>query len=143
LDATLLIEKMGLPLVHAVIPIMDKLTDILEKAANNMELNVVVRAGALAGRNIMNKYYSKTDESVMYRVAMRACFLFTSCLYSPHTVMHPGCKTDYFKKLKWKPGWIELAKDLAREQYDTYYRPTEVEDVAPVVSAAPHAITHH
>jgi hypothetical protein len=62
---------MGRPLIHAVIPLIDNLTDILEKAAEQTSTHVIIRAGALAGLKLMNKYYEKTDESIAYRIAMR------------------------------------------------------------------------
>lgn len=36
----------------------------------------VVRAAALAGLGILDKYYAKTDESIMYRVAMSMSILW-------------------------------------------------------------------
>ena len=68
---------MGRPLVHAVIPLIDNLTAMLQTAAKNRNLDVTVRAGALAGIKVLNKYYAKTDNTVIYRLAMSA-FL---CLY--------------------------------------------------------------
>jgi hypothetical protein len=73
-DATLLIEQMGRPLVHAVIPLIDKLTELLEDTGNDPKKPPIVRAAALAGYKHMNKYYAKTDESIVYRLAMRMCF---------------------------------------------------------------------
>ena len=64
-------EAMGRPLVHAVIPLIDNLTASLEKAMENEDLHISVRAGAAAGVQVLNKYYSRTDESIVYRLAMR------------------------------------------------------------------------
>jgi hypothetical protein len=63
-------EQMGRPLVHAVIPIIDRLSTVLEDASTNPTTHIAVRAGALAGLKTLNKYYSKTDESIVYRLSM-------------------------------------------------------------------------
>ena len=63
-------EAMGRPLVHAVIPLIDNLTASLEKAMENEDLHIAVRAGAAAGVKVLNKYYSRTDKSIIYRQAM-------------------------------------------------------------------------
>lgn len=55
----------------------------------------------------MNRYYSRTDESHIYRIAM---------------VLHPGLKVQYFRKQKWLEEWIETAKALTREAYDANYK---------------------
>ena len=68
--ATLHMERMGRPLVHAVIPLIDNLTNMLKAAAANEDLDITIRAGALAGKKILDKYYSKTDQSIIFRIAM-------------------------------------------------------------------------
>ena len=73
-------EGMGRPLVHMVIPLIDNLTATLDRAVDNEAFHISVRAGALAGLGVLNKYYSKTDDSIIYRLAMRAW------LHIPHTV---------------------------------------------------------
>lgn len=44
---------------------------MLDDAVDDVDLHVLVRAAASRGRTILNKYYSRTDESIMYRLAMR------------------------------------------------------------------------
>ena len=63
-------EAMGRPLVHDVIPLIDNLTAKLQRAAGDTSLNITIRAAALAGIKVLNKYYSKTDDTIIYRVAM-------------------------------------------------------------------------
>ena len=63
-------EAMGRPLVHAVIPLIDNLTGKLEVAAKTTLHNIIIRAAAVAGTKVMNKYYAKTDDTVIYRLAM-------------------------------------------------------------------------
>ena len=71
-------ERMGRPLLHAVIPLIDNLTNKLTSVANNNDYHVAVRAGALAGIKVLNKYYAKTDDSRMYRLSLRAFTIFFS-----------------------------------------------------------------
>ncbi|KAI0309761.1 hypothetical protein OF83DRAFT_1071533 [Amylostereum chailletii] len=68
--ATKHMEQMGKPLLFQVIPAIDTLTSHLEDTASDMSLNILIRASALSGAKILHKYYSKTDESIMYRMAM-------------------------------------------------------------------------
>jgi hypothetical protein len=58
------------PLLHEVIPLIDTITRALEKAVTNCDLYPAVRASAAKGLFVLNKYYSKTDDSIMYRCAM-------------------------------------------------------------------------
>ena len=67
---TLRMEGIGRLLVHMVIPLIDNLTATLDRAAVNEEYHIAVRAGALAGVEVLNKYYSQTDKSIVYRLAM-------------------------------------------------------------------------
>jgi hypothetical protein len=57
-------------------------------------------------RKKMDRYYSLTDSSHVYRIAM---------------ILHPGMKLDYFRNQKWEEDWIEQAKTLVREVYAAKY----------------------
>ena len=58
------------PLLYQVIPVIDALTRILETASSNQANFPAVRAAASKGMAVLNKYYAKTDESIMYRCTM-------------------------------------------------------------------------
>ncbi|KAJ6590250.1 hypothetical protein B0H10DRAFT_1678595, partial [Mycena sp. CBHHK59/15] len=45
-------------------------------------------------KSTLNKYYSHTDSSNIYRIAM---------------ILHPNYKLDYFHTRKWESGWISTA----------------------------------
>ncbi len=62
------------PLLHHAIIVIDVLKSILKTACKNIDLHPLVRYGASLGRDVLNKYYQKTDESIMYRCAI--------CMYS-------------------------------------------------------------
>ncbi|KAH9851008.1 ribonuclease H-like domain-containing protein [Lenzites betulinus] len=75
LVATKQISTSTRALVHEVIPYIDVLTEHLDNFANDEELEPSVRAAAKRGRTIMNKYYERTDETIVYRIAMSAYIL--------------------------------------------------------------------
>ena len=68
--ATIEVSSSGHALIHKVIPIMDVLTKHLDSFKDDATLPPVVRDGAWRGLAIMNKYYSQTDESMIYRISM-------------------------------------------------------------------------
>lgn len=70
LYATQKISTSGHALVHEVIPYFDLLTEHVERFKHNTQLSDAVRAGAQRGRAILDKYYSLTDDSIVYRIAM-------------------------------------------------------------------------
>jgi hypothetical protein len=75
LQATKKISQNKVPLLHEVIPIVDIITRALDDYADDVTKLPVVRAAAQRGRAMVNKYYSLTDDSIMYRLAMRKFLL--------------------------------------------------------------------
>ncbi|TDL14515.1 hypothetical protein BD410DRAFT_733965 [Rickenella mellea] len=106
LAATERISKSAVPLIHEVIPLIDSLTDTLAAAVLDEALHPVVRAAMARGVEVLNRYYSKTDDSVMYRLAM---------------LLHPRYKTTYFTRQGWLTEWIDNAIALLREEYEKNY----------------------
>lgn len=58
------------PLMHEFIPALDIATIYLEKVIRTSTNLPVIRMAAARGLVVVDKYYSKTDESIMYRLAM-------------------------------------------------------------------------
>lgn len=58
------------PRVHQVIPYIDSLNDALDDFSDNEDLFPAVRMAARRGALVLNKYYGKTDESNIFRIAM-------------------------------------------------------------------------
>ncbi|KAK7454590.1 hypothetical protein VKT23_011342 [Stygiomarasmius scandens] len=87
---------------------MDWITETLGKVRNNASLNSAIRLGAVQGIAMTNKYYSKTDFSDLYHVAM---------------IIHPEHKTQYFRKQDWPEEWISQAVKIAREIWQDQYQP--------------------
>ncbi len=68
--ATRHILQSSIPLIHQVIPFMDLLTSSLEQSLDDTSLHPAVHTGVSRGLALLNKYYEKTDQSIMYRMAM-------------------------------------------------------------------------
>lgn len=93
---------------------MDRLTSTLRFNTKTPYHSAIAAAIRLA-RNKMNRYYSLTDYSSVYRIAM---------------VLHPGLKLQYFRNQGWLNEWISVAEGLVRDEYhDKYER--EIAGVEP------------
>ncbi|KAJ3965038.1 hypothetical protein EV361DRAFT_780934, partial [Lentinula raphanica] len=97
----------GRPLVADVIPVIDLINHKLEDLVNDMTKPSIVRASAAKGRAVLNKYYSKTDDSKMYRICM---------------MLHPKYKLQYFDKAQWESTWKDTAINILREEWDLRYK---------------------
>lgn len=54
-----------------VIPVMDYIDEVLAtNALNNVKFSRPIQAALVMGKKTLNRYYSKTDESNLYRVSM-------------------------------------------------------------------------
>ncbi len=74
------ISQSRVPLLYEVIPMMDILTQELEKAVKNNLLMPCVYARVSHRLANIDKYYSKTDESIMWKTSMSK-FRVSSFLY--------------------------------------------------------------
>ena len=75
------------------------------------------------GLNLLNKYYSLTDNSDVYRIAIGMVSLTDDMhvLISSFLVLHPRYKLCYFEKLEWEPEWIKTAEDIVRDEFKHTY----------------------
>ncbi|PIL35261.1 hypothetical protein GSI_01986 [Ganoderma sinense ZZ0214-1] len=92
-------------LIQDVIPFIDVLTEHVEKFKADTSVSRVVRAAAARGRIILDRYYSRTDEVAIYRVAM---------------MLHPAYKDAYFNEHNWLPEWITESHRLIRKEWQAY-----------------------
>ena len=53
-----------------MIPYMDRLTDALDDWRDETSHPSVVRMAAKRGRIVLDKYYGKSDDSIIFRIAM-------------------------------------------------------------------------
>ena len=58
------------PCLAAVIPTMDHMHAELTNAAENIDYSPVLHATLKLGINLLNKYYSLTDDSEVYQIAI-------------------------------------------------------------------------
>jgi hypothetical protein len=58
------------PSLPAVIPVMDKIDKYLSDCENNTELSPALQKACGLGKSLLNKYYSLTDMSNLYRIAI-------------------------------------------------------------------------
>ncbi|KAF8578547.1 hypothetical protein K439DRAFT_1304552, partial [Ramaria rubella] len=96
-----------MPQIFKVIPIMDVLTATLDKYTSNKMLFPAIRSAAAQGCEIINKYYSLTDDSIVYRITM---------------VLYPRYKTIYFQHQKWPDSWVDTAVSLVCKEWEKNYK---------------------
>lgn len=69
-DATKHISASNVPLLHEVIPLIDILITQLEDCIASLTLHLVVCVAGACGLHVLNKYYSRTDDLIMYCITM-------------------------------------------------------------------------
>ncbi|KIK15264.1 hypothetical protein PISMIDRAFT_115423 [Pisolithus microcarpus 441] len=99
-----------------VIPAMDYIDEIFTMTMlDDMRLDPSIRAAVGLAKRTLNKYYSLTDMSDLYHIAM---------------VLHPHHKLEYFRQVKWEADWIKMAGELVHCNYDSLYVSCDIhEDV--------------
>jgi hypothetical protein len=112
---------------------MDTLSNTLNPNTNVSYHPSILAAMKLA-RKKMDRYYSLTDFSATYRIAMGISFrcLAVLSLIFCLAVLHPGLKLEYFRRHEWEDDWIEQAENMVREEYIGTY---ENKDTASVDDA--------
>lgn len=70
-DATQFFSR-ATPNLATVIPAMDYINDRLSAQANDRSLSPAIKASLGLGKKTLNRYYSLTDSSEVYRIAMGA-----------------------------------------------------------------------
>ena len=58
------------PCIANIIPAMDKMHSELTAASNNKAYSPAIRAALKLGTRLLDKYYSITDNSEVYQIAM-------------------------------------------------------------------------
>ena len=97
--------------IATIIPAMDWITSNLNHHTGKVYHPSLVAAMKLTHKK-MDQYYSLTNSSHGYRIAM---------------ILHPGMKLEYFRNQKWEEDWIEQAEILIQEVYAAKYeKATEV-----------------
>nr|GAT45036.1 predicted protein [Mycena chlorophos] len=146
-DATMRVSSNKHPRIFEVIPLIDILNEHLEdvakqehadvfvheqdpKAAKDPKMKsknakpkqrptfVSVRVSAVRALGVVDKYYSKTDDSIMYRAGL---------------LLHPCYGKAYMRRVGWELEWIETAVGLLRTQWRTNYRDEGEDDEISIV----------
>ena len=79
-DATLFFSR-GTPNLPTVIPAMDHIDSIFtDYTLPTSKKHSAVRAAVEIAKKTLNKYYSLTDDSELYRIAMGLYFYLFSCI---------------------------------------------------------------
>ncbi|GLB43827.1 hypothetical protein LshimejAT787_1500110 [Lyophyllum shimeji] len=104
-DAMLYFSR-GAPNLPYVIPVIDRIDTLFTTALKPTENVPAMRAAIKMAKRTLNRYYSLTDGSEVYRIAM---------------VLHPRHKLEYFERAGWKQDWIKMAHTLVRDVYDRSY----------------------
>jgi len=103
---------------------MDRI-DALLKSSSPQPLSPSVKQALKFARAVINKYYSKTDLSNVYRIAMGKYQLWLSWGYvltrAHPTVLHPNLKLRYFQTHGWEKDWVDMAEAIVREDFAKYY----------------------
>ncbi|PIL31003.1 hypothetical protein GSI_05696 [Ganoderma sinense ZZ0214-1] len=105
-DATLYFSHHDTPNLVHVIPVMDCIEETLMDASHGVKYSNAIAVACGLAKNILDKYYSLTDGSATYRIAM---------------ILHPRYKLSYFRKLKWTKGWQQTVHKLVKQEYANTY----------------------
>ncbi|KAJ7576299.1 hypothetical protein C8J56DRAFT_759954, partial [Mycena floridula] len=103
-------------------PVIDAMTVLRDSPLRKYELSLaewrIARDLVKVLKRTLNRYYGRTDESNVYRIAMSELFLFIYLsMLSDFAVLHPGLKLAYFHKRQWLPAWIDAARDIVRSEF--------------------------
>ena len=121
-DATLLFSQDKVSSIANVIPTMDRIDALLSDAPVE-PLSQSVKHALKFARKSINKYYSKTDLSNVYCIAMGEFLdiLLLCLLILFHIlVLHPQLKFKYFQQRHWAQDWIDTAEAILQEEYAKY-----------------------
>lgn len=113
---------------------MDHIERHLASAAIDKKYDSSIQAAINIGKTLLNRYYSLTDHSELYHIAMGK-FLYvyfnnSILIYTMHTflVLHPSHKVDYFKMADWTDEWHETAAGIVRAEFECVYAGIDSED---------------
>ncbi|KAF8584156.1 hypothetical protein K439DRAFT_1346748, partial [Ramaria rubella] len=70
LEITKHISRSNVPMLHKVILLIDNISHALNSLITNVDLHLSICHAAFRGRTVLNKYYSKTDQSELYRLSL-------------------------------------------------------------------------
>ena len=126
-DATVYFSR-GTPNLATVIPAMDHIDTVFTSACLPTSRNhPAVRAAIKIARKALNRYYSPTYASALYRIAVGMCVRIINSLSNSFlfSVLHPRHKLAYFKTVGRTREWIDTTEALVRGRFESRYAMTE------------------
>ncbi|KIL55066.1 hypothetical protein M378DRAFT_57248, partial [Amanita muscaria Koide BX008] len=98
-DATLFFSREIAPNLAMVIPAMDHIDEVFETNMTTSKYSPAITAALRIGKYTLNRYYTKTDYSETYRIAMGKYSYIDLCIILMHLfpVLHPRHKLVYFR----------------------------------------------
>lgn len=88
--------------------------DVLDKEflaySRNRNFTSAICAAVLLAKQTLNRYYSLTDSSEVYQIAM---------------ILHPRHKLTYFKNTGWESEWIKTVEALVCNEFEFSYAASE------------------
>ncbi|KIJ27720.1 hypothetical protein M422DRAFT_190652, partial [Sphaerobolus stellatus SS14] len=103
-NVTLRMSKKDVATIHQVIPIHDTIRTGLDKICEEEKLLKAICIAASNGFEISDKYYSLTDDSIVY-------------------FMHPSYKLAYFKQQQWEKEWMDRVLEIVNGIWKNRYLP--------------------
>ncbi|KAG1783140.1 hypothetical protein EV702DRAFT_959578, partial [Suillus placidus] len=113
-DATLFFSR-STPDLATVIPAMDLIDERLTTYSHDTKFLLSIHSAVGLAKKTLDRYYQLMDKSEVYRIAM---------------VLHPHHKLSYFKSAGWEDGWIKIAEDLIRNEFEQSSLNMEIRDDA-------------
>ena len=108
---------------------MDNINDRLTAQANNDAYSPAICVALGIAKKILNHYYSRTDDSEAYRIAMSKWDCLSEYIFLLiSSVLHLKYKLNYFKTAKWEQVWVDTAEELIRTEYRDKYEEDEASD---------------
>ena len=96
---------------------------------HNNKFDPAIRASLTIAKKTLNRYYSLTDASETYCIAMSEYLSLNYVLYQTLIlVLHPRRKLYYFKKAGWEAEWIRNSEGILRDEFDRSYLDLAVDD---------------
>ncbi|XP_006460998.1 hypothetical protein AGABI2DRAFT_69910 [Agaricus bisporus var. bisporus H97] len=109
-QATKFFSRKNESLLSSVIPTMDDIDETLEMSIKNEKYSPALVHALTLGKRTLNKYYSQTDASELYHIAL---------------ILDPHYKVAYMRDAHWPSMWVDTAEDLVRDTFEMYYAPEQ------------------
>lgn len=107
-DATLFFSRESIPNIATVIPAMDHIDEVLATNALDAQYSLSIQAALTIWKKTLNHYYSKTDLSEVYGIAMGMYLPFYNIMHSVNCFPSspPSAQATVFPK--W---WLDRRMD--------------------------------